>query len=143
MNLSIHYNFGRLDWKAERATLCPCLLQSLLTRQHQDGGRPSSGARKLLELGPGVDGVVQERLAHHARQVKGSARDEQTQDVLWLRRAALRIKLDRGPADAVREGHLQWCSIECSYWKLYPPLQLLTVEKESSPTRYCVTLACL
>lgn len=29
-----------------------------LTWQYQDSGRPACGARELLELGPGVDGVM-------------------------------------------------------------------------------------
>jgi len=77
------------------------------TRQHQDGGRPAGGARELLEIRPGVDGVVDQRFAPQAGKVEGPAGDEQAQDVLRLRRAALLVKLDGGPADAVGERHLR------------------------------------
>lgn len=46
---------------------------------------------------------MDEGFAPHAGQVEDTAGDEQTQDILWLSRAALRIKLYGGPTDTVWE----------------------------------------
>lgn len=73
------------------------------TWQHKDCGWPACGARELLELSPGVDGIMDQRFAAHAGQVEGPAGDEQAQDILWLSSAALWIKLDGGPANTVRK----------------------------------------
>lgn len=62
-------------------TVCPVEIETALpfiTWQHKDSCRPPCGARKLLELSPGVDGVMDQRFAPQAGQVEGSARDEQT-----------------------------------------------------------------
>lgn len=50
---------------------------------------------------------MDQRFAPQAGQVKRPARDEQTQDVLWLGRATLRIKLNGGPTDTVWERYLK------------------------------------
>lgn len=50
---------------------------------------------------------MDQRFAPQAGQVKGTAGDEQAKDILWLRCATLRIKLDGGPADTVWEWYLR------------------------------------
>lgn len=50
---------------------------------------------------------MDQRFAPQAGQVEGSARDEQTQDILWLCSATLWIKLNGGPTDTVWERYLR------------------------------------
>lgn len=51
---------------------------AFLTWEHKDSGWPARGTRELLELSPGIDGVMDQRFAPKAGQVEGAAGDEQT-----------------------------------------------------------------
>lgn len=84
-----------------------------VTWQHQDSGGPATGARELLELGPAVDGLVSQRFGAEPREVHRSAGDQETEDIFWLCRATLRIKLNGHPANAVWEGNLETREGEC------------------------------
>lgn len=84
-----------------------------VTWQHQDRGGPAIGARELLELGPAVDGLVSQSFGAEPRVVHRSAGDQETEDIFWLRRATLRIKLNGYPANAVWEGNLKSRAWKC------------------------------
>lgn len=55
---------------------------------------------------------MDQRFAPQTRQVKGTAGDEQTKDILWLCSATLWIKLDGGPAYTVWECYLRQGEME-------------------------------